>query len=47
MEREAAARKKYKTYDGGGGREWVKVNAAHVVADFTKLWGDPDRTSKV
>jgi len=47
MEREDAARKQYKTYDGGGGREWVKANAEKVVADLTRLWGGPDRTNGV
>jgi hypothetical protein len=44
----AAGRKQYKTYDGGGGREWVKVNAEKVIADLTRAWGrDPDRKSEV
>jgi hypothetical protein len=42
MKREAAARKDYDTYDGGGGREWVKANAKKVRADLKRLWGEPD-----
>jgi hypothetical protein len=35
-------------HDGGGGREWVKVNAEKVIADLTRAWGrDPDRKSEV
>jgi hypothetical protein len=45
MEREATARKKYKTYEGGGGREWVEVNAEKVVDDLTMLWGEPDQSA--
>ena len=47
MEREAAARKQYKAYDGGGGREWVKVKAGKVVADLKTTLGDPDWRSGV
>jgi hypothetical protein len=41
MKREAVARKKYETYHGGGGREWVKASAEKVVADLKGLWGCP------
>ena len=47
MGREAEARKKYITYDGGGGREWVKVNGEKVVDDLTIVWGSPIRKSGV
>jgi hypothetical protein len=43
MEREDTARKRYATYDGGGGEEWVKADAHQVLADLTALWGDPYR----
>ena len=43
MKRETDARKKYKPYVGGGGREWVKANAEKVVADLTRMWGGPTK----
>jgi T5orf172 domain len=46
MKHEAAARKKYKAYDGDGGQEWVKADAGKVVADLKRLWGVPDLESR-
>lgn len=42
MAHEISARKKYDSFDGGGGREWVKARAEQVVADLTADWGEPD-----
>ena len=41
VKHEAIARNHYKkkAYNGGGGREWVRVNAEQVVADLTRMWG--------
>ena len=41
MMRENAARKKYAAYDGGGGEEWLIVNADKVLTDSTSASGDP------
>ena len=44
MKREAAARKQYDPYKGGGGREWVKADANKVVNDLTTMLGrTPDK----
>jgi hypothetical protein len=37
MAHESSARKKYDSFDGGGGSEWVKARA-----ELREEWGEPD-----